>query len=398
MCLKVQQNNLGTTLASWGSLSKWGDTDMKVRILLFSSIAAFILSNAAAQATPLVSDKVSSESVNTDEVVTPIRIGTKEEVLVANPRFGLETWSLADLGLREPQAQAVRNLLSAPKHIESQTTARVNDLPLDWKASTIENEFVVSESEDATGRAFATSQTVPGVIRTYNWIQGGGEPDGVPETIWSGAAGSFSDTLDVGFPEITVPAGERLPIRVQMITDGNFTNSLTEGTLSLNLRLLMLFEGDPINFEGCRSELASVIVDVAAGLYGCARQIDNLIGGTNVADLTLELGFSAASEVQMLFVLIATLDAMQPNGTVEFANNFSTLVANIEVDPRLTISSATGAIVEKEGGGFGYQAALDVLEDRNPVTRVPEPHIAALFGLGLVGAAFARRRQKAIRL
>jgi hypothetical protein len=82
-------------------------------------------------------------------------------------------------------------------------------------------------------------------------------------------------------------------------------------------------------------------------------------------------------------------DSVDQGATIDFFNTakFSGLTAQTEAGEAVLVTSASGALVVKPGGGFGYVAA-----------GIPEPASWAMMiiGFGVAGSAVRRRARTSI--
>ena len=112
------------------------------------------------------------------------------------------------------------------------------------------------------------------------------------------------------------------------------------------------------------------------GVVGCAEtslELDNI-------DYTLSLLLNDIYDGQKIQFTISTQAGVYSgsNGGVDFGNT-----------AHIGLTTSNGVTWESESGVFLSAAS------NPPEADVPEPSIIALFGLGLVGLGFARRRRQA---
>ena len=100
---------------------------------------------------------------------------------------------------------------------------------------------------------------------------------------------------------------------------------------------------------------------------------------------TLTLDFEVLAGESFTLAAWMYADSVDQDATIDFFNTakFSGLTATTEAGEAVLVTSASGALVAKPGGGFGYVAA-----------GVPEPASWAMMigGFGLLGATARRRR------
>lgn len=203
---------------------------------------------------------------------------------------------------------------------------------------------------------------------------------------------------------MTTASAFATPFTIEMVADNDF--AIFSGTeTSINN---LLYQND-VRWSSQVKAISSLTFDLAAGddmFYVLAmgasgnENISGLVNGVNMTDESVSVDKSSDIS-SSLSNYTSSLSSVE-NGSYDVT--FSDVQTAL---PKLTWSDASSSIVSSpyvvriSGFDYGFEFAtrtaamfrFDVMDVGVDPVALPEPASAALFGLGLIGIAFGRRRK-----